>query len=336
MPSLRDRRFRAVLNGLAAAVAMLLAGAPDLAAARLLKPKVDSDEYRRSWGLTAIGAQAAFDAGWSGRGVTVAMVDCGLWHAQRELMRNVSANSTDVVLEKRRQPHLDQHASFVAGPLASALNGRGMVGVAYNATILSIRADVDGGLNGQCAFRTSDLARALDYAVQQHARIVMLPLQSEKPLGARFEAALERLRASGAVAVIAAGNQNRDQPSWPARYAEDPRFVGSVIVAGATSYYGVMTPWSNRAGASKRHFIAAPGEWILTDCTKLCKLRSGTSFAIPYVAGALALLFEAHPQLSGPEGIERVLTAARDAGDPGPDDVYGRGVLDLARLFGSD
>jgi subtilisin family serine protease len=305
-------------------------GASTADAAR--RPNPAADEYRKSWGLSAIRAEAAYAAGLSGKGVTVALVDCGLATPQRELLKNVSRKSRDVV-EDRAQPAIERHGSYVAGPLASPLNGRGMLGVAYNAKILAIRADVDGGYEGQCAFRPSDLARALDYAVAQQARIVVLPLQGKKPLGEPFEAALKRAVDSGAVVVISAGNREGSDPAWPARYAADPRFAGSIIVAGATGYYGEITRWSNRAGATQPWFIAAPGEWILTDCRAKCRLRSGTSYAAPYVAGALALTMEAHPELSGRQTAARVLEAARDAGAPGVDPVYGRGVLDLSRVF---
>jgi subtilisin family serine protease len=316
------------LRLLAAAAAVALA--PASADAR--GPRVNSDEYKKSWGLEAIGARAAYNVGVTGKGVTVAIVDCGLNKAQRDLMRNVSRKSRDVVAD-RAMPVMDRHGSYVAGPLASALNGNGMVGVAYNATVLEVRADVDGGLEGRCAFKPSDIARALDYAVAQRARIVVLPIQGRKPMGEAFEAALERLAKSGTIAVIAAGNRNGAEPSWPARYAVDPRFAGSIVVAGATGYYGAMTSWSNRAGLVKPYYIAAPGEWVLTDCLAKCHLVSGTSFSTSYVAGALALVMEARPALTGPQAAEEILSGARDAGEVGTDDVYGRGILDLGRVF---
>lgn len=310
--------------------AMVVALAPDSAGAR--GPRTNSDEYKKSWGLEAIGARAAYANGLTGKGITVAIVDCGLNKAQRDLMRNVSRKSRDVV-EDRAMPVMDRHGSFVAGPLASALNGAGMVGVAYKATVLEVRADVDGGLDGSCAFKPSDLARGLDYAIAQKARIVVLPIQGRKPMGAVFEAALERLARSGAVAVIAAGNRMGAEPTWPARYAVDPRFAGSIVVAGATGYYGAMTAWSNKAGMVQSYYIAAPGEWILTDCMAKCQRVSGTSFSTSYVAGALALVMEARPALTGPQAAEQILNGARDAGEAGTDAIYGRGILDLGRVF---
>lgn len=316
--------------GLALAAAIAAALLPAAAGAR--GPRTNSDEYRKSWGLEAIGARAAYEAGYTGKGVTVAILDCGVAKAQPEVLRNVSRRSTDVVPD-RRLPITDHHGAYTAAPLAAALNGRGMVGVAYNATVLAVRADVEGGLFGRCAFRPSDLARGLDYATREKARVVVLPLQHGKPLGPAFEAALKRTVDAGAVVVIAAGNRNGPDPSWPAMYAVDPRYAGSIVVAGATGYYGEITAWSNRAGQVKPWYVAAPGEWVLTDCLAKCALVSGTSFSTSFVAGGLALMMEAWPQLSGKDIAARLLATARDAGDAGVDEVYGRGVLNLGGAF---
>ena len=319
--------------GLLLLAVLALALAP--AGAQAKGPRTNSEEYKKSWGLEAIGARAAYANGLTGKGVTVAIVDCGIAQAQRDVLRNVSKRSTDVV-PGRGLPLTDPHGAYTAAPLAAALDGRGMVGVAYNATVLAVRADVEGGLNGKCAFRPSDLARALDYAALQKARIVVLPLQHGKPLGAAFEAALKRLVDSGAMVVIAAGNRQGPDPSWPAMYAVDPRYEGAIVVAGATGYYGAITAWSNRAGHVAAWFVAAPGEWVLTNCRAKCDLVSGTSFSTSYVAGGLALMAEAWPGLSGRDLIARLLSTARDAGEPGDDAIYGRGILDLARAFGAD
>ena len=300
---------------------------------RIPTPRLDSLEYRRSWALHAIGAEAAYAAGWTGRGVRVALVDCGVEKRKADLGRNLSRESADVVPVRLAHLH-DPHGDWVAEPLGSRLDGEGIVGLAYRATLLEIRADMDGGYKGECAFWPSDVARALDYATDHGARIIVLPLQAQHPLGAAFEAALARVVASGAVVVVSAGNDALPAPAWPARYASDPRFAAAMVVAGAVGVDGAATPWTNRAGDARARYVLAPGEFILTDCGTKCAYATGTSFAAPYVAGAVALMLEAHPELTGPEAAERLLAAARPIAQPASEAAYGRGMLDLARAFG--
>jgi subtilisin family serine protease len=290
-------------------------------------------EYQRSWGLDAIGADAAYAAGYTGRGVRIALVDCGVSRRGTDLGRNLSRESADVV--PVRAAHVeDRHGAWVAEPLGARLDGEGTVGVAYNATLIEIRADMDGGHNGECAFWPSDVARALDYAVARRARIAVLPLQAQHPLGAAFEAALARAAQSGMVVVVAAGNDTLTSPAWPARYAEDPRFAAAMVVAGASTLTGEIAPWSNRAGEARARYVLAPGERVMTDCgEKHCQLATGTSFSASFVAGAIALIMEAHPVLSGPQAAERALAAAHPPAGTGTDTVYGRGVLDLHLAF---
>lgn len=297
-------------------------------------PEVTSGEYLRSWGLGAINAMGAYQAGATGRGVRVAMVDCGIQDAPREVMRNLSRSSVDIFGGERSLPATDRHATYMAGPLGSALDRKGLVGVAYNAELLSVRADFEGGHNGQCAFRASALARAVQYASDQQARIIVLPLQATRPMGQAFETALKNAVDGGAVVVIAAGNRSGEQPTYPARYAADPRFEGALVAVGATTAEGELTKWSNRAGPTQAWYLAAPGERIVTDCgKKTCRLVSGTSFAASYVAGALALVMEGHPQLTGREALALLLRNARDSGEPGADPTYGWGVLDVGKVF---
>ncbi|NNC58409.1 MAG: S8 family serine peptidase, partial [Erythrobacter sp.] len=60
-------------------------------------------------------------------------------------------------------------------------------------------------------------------------------------------------------------------------------------------------------------------------------LFSGTSFSAPQVAGAVALLAQAFPNLTGAQIVEILLDTARDAGATGTDATYGRGILDIGR-----
>ena len=109
---------------------------------------------------------------------------------------------------------------------------------------------------------------------------------------------------------------------------------GSVIAVGAVNYRSEMPGWSNRAGKSIDAFLVAPGQRIVTDCdTRFCTLVSGTSFAVPYAAGAVALVMQAHPELSARQAAAVVLKSARDLGKRGPDPIFGQGLVDIGRAM---
>ena len=303
--------------------------------ARVRRPAFMSGEYRRSWALSAVNADPAYRAGATGRGITVALIDSGLEGAQPEVVVNASADSTDLIDGRTiRTTQAGRHGGYVAGSLASALNNAGTLGVAYEAKVLSIRVDMDGACERRCAFRVQDIVRGIDYALDRDVKVILLAVQGTKRLSQPFEDALQRAADAGAVVVIAAGNGASSDPSWPARYAADPRFKDTVIAVGAVDMRKELAQWSNRAGESKSNFLVAPGQQIYTDCdTRYCSMVSGTSFAAPYVAGAVALLIGRYPELSSKEAAALVLASARDLGEPGEDTIYGRGHLDVGEAF---
>jgi len=281
-------------------------------------------------------AVAAWRTGATGRGITVGVVDSGIRMNHQDLGVNISPRSTDIVAGRNEREGEDRHGTRVASVIAAPFNNYGTVGVAFNSTILSVRADVSDCTDPDdtVCFKSSDLARALDYAVQNGARVINLSLGGESPLGAQFEAALLRAINAGVVFAIASGNEEGANPEWPGRYASDPRFAGAIIVTGAHDQAQQIAAFSNRAGVSQNAFLSAPGVDVIVDCEdEGCWRVNGTSFASPAVAGALALLLEAFPNLTGRQAIDILLRTGREAGDAGTDIVYGRGLLDIARAF---
>jgi subtilisin family serine protease len=304
-----------------------IGGAPQQ---RVLIPRSRSPEYLRSWGVRQVNPDPAFRAGYTGRGVTIAVIDTGLGWAQPEVKRQAVAASTDLLTERKQDSRFSRHGGELAGAISAALDGGGLVGVAYGARLLSIRADIDGSCATECAFRTADLARGMDYAVQHGAQIIVLAVSGRHRLSARFEAALQRAADAGAVIVIAAGNESADDPTWPARYAADPRFARAVVAVGASTRALTLAGWSNRAGETRARYVAAPGEGLYAGCDeKVCQVVSGTSFAAPYVAGGIALVMESRPGIAPQDAAQILLDAARRPGLGAPEAKLGRGFLDI-------
>jgi hypothetical protein len=298
---------------------------------------VSSSEYLRNYGLANMKAEVAWQAGATGNGVTVGVVDSGVSNSQADLVGRISSASTDVV-PGRNTPYVadDSHGTLVSGVIASNFNGLGTIGVAYESTILSIRTDISECTdeNTDVCFSSSDLVRALDFAVANGVKIINMSLGGDGRFGSAFEAALLRAVNSGAVIVASSGNDGEDNPGWPARYAVDPRFAGAVIAVGSHGATNVMSDFSNRAGVTAAGYISAPGEDVITGCDGTsCWRVNGTSFSAPHVSGALALLMDAFPNLTARAALAILIDTARDAGDAGTDIVYGRGLLDMAGAF---
>lgn len=298
-------------------------------------PSTSSTEYTRSYGLAQIRADAAYSAGATGAGITIAVIDSGVNSAQADLVGAVSASSTDIISARNQPIGADPHATFVAGIIASQFNGFGTIGVAYKSSILSIRADEnDASCTADCKLNDADIARGIDYAVAAGARIINLSVGGTGPSGTAFQQALSRAVAAGVVVAISAGNESGANPDYPAYYAVDPRYAGSVIAVGSVDQNRVISSFSNQAGSAANGYVVAPGEKVVSSCDGTsCYILSGTSFSAPHVAGALALLLQAFPNLTGKQAVSLLLSTTDDLGATGTDAVYGLGEIDLAKAF---
>ena len=300
-------------------------------------PSASSAEFTRNYQLGQIHADAAYTAGATGAGITVAVVDTGVDGSSSELAGRVSGRSNDANSTRNTPVGSDPHGTWVAGVIASNFDGQGTVGVAYQSTILSVRVDTNSvSCGGDTCISSSLAASAIDYAIAQGAKVVNMSFGEQTgPLGATFEAALLRGVQAGLVFSISAGNDANNADTWPAIYAIDSRFAGSIIVAGASTSTGALASFSNTAAGAANLFILAPGNRIITGCNNgtNCSTVSGTSFAAPAVAGSLALLLQAFPSLTGKQALDLLLRTANDLGAAGTDSIYGRGALNLARAF---
>ncbi len=121
-------------------------------------------------------------------------------------------------------------------------------------------------------------------------------------------------RATTPVNIWASGNIQAAQPGFPIRNSSS---------RGPSSCDGVsIKPAACAPGTSVRS--AVPGGY---------GNKTGTSMASPHVGGSVALLMEAFPQLTGTEIKLALQATALDLGDPGPDNTYGHGLIDLAAAF---
>jgi hypothetical protein len=304
-------------------------------------------EYRRSNGATSSGAIAAWDAGATGRGIKVAVIDSGINPALAEFAGRIDPASADVNAGTNRGvADTEGHGTAVAATIAAARNGTGSMGVAFDATIMSFNSSNPDNCDKEdgCKHSDSAIARGIDLARLNGARVVNISLGGDG-VGSAVLGAVSRAAQAGMVVIISAGNDSKADPSAFALETANRAGAGHVIIAGSigTAIGGdpangtdlsTISTFSNQAGAGAVHYLTALGYRVRTiDHTGTGYLYSGTSFSAPVISGAAALLAQAFPNLTGRQIVELLLTTGDDIGAPGRDATFGNGRLNIARAM---
>jgi subtilisin family serine protease len=283
------------------------------------------------WNNDMVNAPEAWAQGYTGQGVTVAVIDSGVDFTHSDLNNSMWINTDDVFgdnIDNDNNGYVDdtfgwnfgigeknnnilpgtsnpgqEHGTHVAGTIASASNNIGTTGVAYNAKIMALRlGDVDENrfTNG------GNLSQAIRYAVDNGADVINISLAWSDPDGHTAEA-LAYAASRNVIAVMAAGNSengNQFSPQTPASYATD---YG--ISVGAVASNGRIADFSHQAGTDSRmRHVMAPGVDIYsTVLNNSWALMPGTSMAAPHVAGVVALMLSANPNLTHAQ-VREILT----------------------------
>lgn len=292
----------------------------------------DTAEYRRTLAATKANVLPAWQAGASGAGITIGIVDSGLSDTLGEFTGRIAGQSRDVTGQGRTFADTSGHGTAVAGVAAAARNGSGIVGLAPGATIAMMRADSGDCADG-CRYTDAAIAAGVNAAVSAGAKVVNISLGGSSGSTA-LRNAFASAAASGAVIVVSAGNDSTpDVDPLPAA-ALAAGSASNVIIVGSSDTSGTISAFSNRAGVSQSNYLLALGEEVRSfDDKGAAYLYSGTSFSAPAVSAAAALLAQAFPNLSASRIVDLLLSSADDGGAPGTDSVYGRGLLNIGRAM---
>ncbi|MGY8985761.1 MAG: S8 family peptidase [Sphingomonadales bacterium] len=307
----------------------------------------NTPEFKMNYGLQAMNTHTIYGQGISGEGILVAVIDDGIDLEHPDLKQNISPLSLDIVTGNYKDVDVNSnntHGTQLAGIIAGAKNDIGIHGVAYNATILSIKAI------GENYHTVGDIAKSIDYAVENGAKIINLSI-TYATLPTDLKESMDRAVDAGVLIVISAGNSlpsSLDRASLDAisAYATLPSSNGQAMAVGAIDRSMELSYFSNRPGEDgKNVYLLAPGVDIITTTVGggvwvlspepdpqffgIDLDASGTSFAAPHVAGAAALMFEMFPNLTAREVVELLLTGSTDVGLAGVDAITGYGIINL-------
>lgn len=302
----------------------------------------DTAEYRRSNGAVFHEAITAWQEGASGEGVTVGVIDTGIDIPNPEFSGRISSASRAFGGNSSYQDE-DGHGTAVTGVLAAARDGREIMGIAFESTIMALRADSAGtcGTEDDCSFFDSDIAAALDHARLNGVRVVNISLGGDGASSRLLTAVDQATKGfDGMIIVVSAGNERNDpdadyDTNSPSPFAQALLGAGNgkVIIATSVNQNGTISDFSSLAGTAQESVLSALGEGVRSFEMEGAFLYSGTSFSAPQVSGAAVLLAQAFPNLTSAQIVELLLSTATDAGATGTDSVYGQGILNIAAAF---
>jgi hypothetical protein len=183
------------------------------------------------------------------------------------------------------------HGTFIMGLLGARRDSL-IPGLCPDCRLIHIPLFVDAH---SPSASVDELAAAIAKAVNAGARLINLSLAilgDEQEVNPRLAAALDRAEASGALLVVAAGNQGRlamgQLLSHPA--------VMPVVAADASQS---LLPESNFGPAIFRRGVAALGRMPGYAPGGGMTMMSGTSVATAVATGILAEVWSAHPEVDG-------------------------------------
>lgn len=310
------RRFTAVLAALGLAASLAFVGSPASA---------DSIRDREYW-LSQYGITTAWNTT-RGAGVTIAIIDTGVDGTHDDL-RGVVVGGTDVsgVGSSNGQAPVgssSEHGTMV-GSLAAGRGhdgGSGVIGSAPAASLLSISVGFGVGT------RSSDeqIAEAVRWAVDNGADVINMSLtRNSLEWPESWDEAFLYAFENDVVVVAAAGNRGSGTTEVGA-----PATIPGVLVVGGVDRDGEASFDASSQGITIA--VSAPSEDLVGAAPGGGYYAwAGTSGAAPIVAGIVALVRAAHPELDAANVINRITATATSPGVAVPSPIYGYGLVDAA------
>jgi subtilisin family serine protease len=328
-----------------------------------------------TWNITKINAPAVWAHGFMGEGVKVGVLDTGINYNHVDLQDHMwddpayPYHGYDFVNNDNNPMDDHGHGTHCAGTVAGDGTAGSQTGVAPEATIMALKV-----LNSTGNGTESGVWAAIQFTVENGGDVISMSLGWQHSWGVDRESwrnSFNNALAAGVISSVAAGNEGRDQGSYPipdnVRTPGDcpPPWlhpdqtqtggVSGVVCVGATdddddladfSSLGPVT-WSainpfndyayNPGMGLIRPDVSAPGDNIKSldyaSNNGYADGWSGTSMATPAVAGAMALMLNKNPNLTPAEMSMALELTALELGVAGKDNGFGSGRIDALAAF---
>ncbi len=304
------------------------AAALGIAASLLVAAPARADAVRDAqYWLDDYGIRAAWNTT-QGAGVTIAIIDTGVDGSVPELVGAVvgGADFSGLGSPDGQEPVGSEgsgHGTMVASLAAGRGTGpdAGVIGAAPQASILSLSIGFGEGTTSS----DDQIAAAVRYAVDNGADVINMSLtRNTLDWPESWDDAFLYAMENDVVVVAAAGNRGSGTTMVGA-----PATMPGVLTVAGVDRDGVASFDASSQGITIG--VAAPSEDLVGVVPGGGRVQwNGTSGATPIVAGIVALVRAAYPELDAANVINRVVSTARPAGEPGSDPLYGFGLVDAS------
>ena len=281
-------------------------------------------------------APALWNLGWRGQGVVVGSLDTGVDISHPDLASSWRGGANSWFDPYGEHPALPSdmngHGTWTMGVMVGGGAGGTAIGAAPAARWIAARIFDDRGRSSAAAVHSAYqwlLDPDGNPTTDDAPDVVNNSWTFTSPgCHLEFEPDLQVLRAAGILPIFAAGNSGPGTAT-----SLSPGNNPSAFAVGATDDGDQIYTGSSRGPSSCDNSvfpeISAPGVGIHSSSLNGAYFDStGTSLAAPHVAGVLAVLLSAYPNLSVQQQQAALLAGVDDLGPLGADNIFGAGRLD--------
>jgi subtilisin len=303
----------------------------------------EEPKWTGQWNGELIGANVAYEAGYRGQGIKVAVLDTGLDFEHPDLENAVYDGKNYAHGPEVAYHDSFGHGSHVGGIVASRTTS--FMGIAPEAEIYSVKVMSDYGYGYWFWVK-----EGIEWSIANDMDIITMSFGGAEPWTPKYIEQVMQKAASEDILLVASGGNQGDAP-WNVA----PASFSSVMAVGAVDWELNVPTWSARQEYIE---LVAPGAVILSTCTGYFRdiyawagfgslthcWISGTSMSAPHVAGAAAVLMSS--PIPAPADVDEdgewdatevrawLTATAYDIGPKGRDNATGYGVVDLAAALG--
>ncbi|RMH68790.1 MAG: T9SS C-terminal target domain-containing protein [Gemmatimonadetes bacterium] len=311
---------------------------------RATQRQFDPEDYGGAYTqLNQINVPPLHEEGYAGEGIIIAMLDTGynLAHEAFEELNVIAQwdfvnDDGNVGYESGDHPNQHRHGTLTLGATVGYFPGR-LISPAYEASVILCKTE---DVTSETPVEEDNWVEAIEWAENQGASVVSSSLgyidwyEYEDMDGETATTTIAANTAAENGVLICNSNGNNGGSDYP--YMNAPADAFEILAVGAVDSLGAYVSFSSIGptydGRIKPEIMAQGRATFTVDANDPhgYTRASGTSLSCPLIAGAAAAVWSKHPAWTMSEVREAFLNTAVDAGDAGPDNLFGWGIADAS------